>query len=264
MTRLLLPLTALAALTPLVSAGIKFTSPAAGDKLKAGTAIEVEWEEGGTGPKISELLTYTLTLVGGGQEETEQQVVFALPVTGNFALGGNKASALVPLDAQGANTPANAYFIKMVAVGKTGGELTTYSDRFSYSGLSGSWGANVKKALDDLDTTSGPATKDTTSNPAADADGAAGDYDVAYTMQTGTIRYAPMQPVPPKKITATNTKPLYPTSSVKIATTALPIPSIQKTITQSQTLTFSSVENTVAAAPNPTDDMEKFLNRWKD
>lgn len=139
----------------------------------------------------------------------------------------------------------------MVAVGKTGGEFTAYSDRFSYSGMTGTWGATVKKALDDLDTTSGPATKDTTTDAAAGADGAAGaagDYDVAYTMQTGTIRYAPMQPVPPKKITATNTKPLYPTSSVKIATTALPIPSIQKTITQSQTLTFSSVENTVSRA----------------
>lgn len=135
----------------------------------------------------------------------------------------------------------------MVAVGRTGGQLTTYSDRFSYSGMTGSWGANVKKALDDLDTTSGPTTKDTTSNPAAGADaGANGDFDVAYTMQTGTIRYAPMQPVPPKKITATNTKPLYPASSFTIATTALPIPSIQKTITQSQTLTFSSVENTVS------------------
>lgn len=133
----------------------------------------------------------------------------------------------------------------MVAVGKTGGELTTYSDRFSYSGMTSTWGTTVKAALDKLDSTSGPETKDTTGDAAGPV-GADGDYNVAYTMQTGTIRYAPMQPVPPKKITATNTKPLYPTSSVKIATTALPIPSIQKTITQSQTLTFSSVENTVS------------------
>ncbi|KAJ4986788.1 hypothetical protein SVAN01_07715 [Stagonosporopsis vannaccii] len=263
MTRLLLPLAVLAALTPLVSAGIKFTSPAAGDKLKAGTAIEIEWEEGGTGPKISDLLSYQLILVGGGQEDQEQQVIKVLTTAGNFALGGNKASALVETGLPGASTPANAYFIKMVAVGKTGGELTTYSDRFSYSGMTSTWGTTVKAALDKLDTTSGPATKDTTAD-AAGPEGADADYNVAYTMQTGTIRYAPMQPVPPKKITATNTKPLYPTSSVKIATTALPIPSIQKTITQSQTLTFSSVENTVAAAPHPTDDMQKFLNRWKD
>jgi len=108
MTRLLLPLFALAALTPFVSAGIKFTSPAAGAKLKAGTAIEIEWEEGGTGPKISELLTYQLILVGGGQKDEEQQVIKVLTTAGNFALGGNKASALVEIGLPGASTPANA------------------------------------------------------------------------------------------------------------------------------------------------------------
>jgi len=250
-----------------LAAGIKFTKPAAGTTLKAGTAIEVEWQDGGDGPKISDLTTYQLILVAGGQKDAEQQVIKVLTTAGNFALGGNKASGLVELGLPGADKPANAYFLKMVATSKTGpGELTTYSDRFSYSGMKGTWGVTVQAALDKLDTTSGPPTVDATTNGAAapDADPADGDYSVTYTMQTGAIRYAPMQPVPPKKVTATNTKPLYPTSSVKIATTFLPIPSIQKTITQSQTYLVSSAENTVAAAPNPTDDMQKFLNRWKD
>jgi hypothetical protein len=134
-------------------------------------------------------------------------------------------------------------FIKMVAVGKTGGQLTTYSDRFSYSGMTGTWGTEVKKGLDALDGTDGPATVDaTTENDAAPADDV---YGVEYTMQTGPTRYAPMQAVPPTKITATNTKPLYPTSSVQIATTNLPIASVQTTMTQSQTFLVSSVENTV-------------------
>lgn len=134
----------------------------------------------------------------------------------------------------------------MIAVGKTGGELTTYSDRFSYSGMTGAWGTTAKAALDKLDTTSGPTTQDTTTDAAGAADPAQGDYGVTYTMQTGAIRYAPMQPVPPKKVTATNTKPLYPKSDVRIATTFLPIPSIEKTITQSQTNSVKSVENTVS------------------
>lgn len=108
MTRLLLPLTVFAALAPLVSAGIKFTKPAAEDKLKAGTAIEVEWEEGGSGPKISDLTTYQLLLIGGGQKDAEQQVIKVLTTAGNFALGGNKASALVEVGLPGASTPANA------------------------------------------------------------------------------------------------------------------------------------------------------------
>lgn len=134
----------------------------------------------------------------------------------------------------------------MVAVGKTGGQLTTYSDRFSYSGMTGTWGTAVQAGLDDLDGTDGPATVDATTDAAGGASAADGDYGVAYTMQTGPTRYAPMQPIPPTKVTAKNTKPLYPTSSVKIATTFLPIPSIQTTITQSQTFSVSSVENTVS------------------
>ncbi|KAJ4310481.1 Cell wall synthesis protein kre9 precursor [Neodidymelliopsis sp. IMI 364377] len=260
MTRLLLP--ALAALAPLVSAGIKFTSPAAGDKLKAGTAIDIEWEAGGTGPDIADLTTYTLSLVAGGQKPEEQVTIKVITTQGNFAIGGNKASGLIDLGLPGASKPDNAYFVKMVAVGKTGGELTTYSDRFSYSGMTGTWPVTVQKALDDLDVTTGPDTVDGTTEDAANP--AADEYDVEYTMQTGPTRYAPMQPVPPTKVTATNTKPMHPTSSYTIATTFLPIPSIQTTITQSQTYSVSSRVNTAAAAPDPTDDMQKFLNRWKD
>jgi hypothetical protein len=146
-------------------------------------------------------------------------------------------------------TPCSS-FLKMVAVGKTGGQLITYSDRFIYSGMTGAFPANVKSALPDISGTDGPATVDNVVDPANPAAGTAAvpdasEYDVEYTMQTGPTRYAPMQPVPPKTVTAKNTKPLYPTSSVVIAKTKLPIPSIQTTITQSQTFSVSSVENTV-------------------
>jgi hypothetical protein len=141
----------------------------------------------------------------------------------------------------------------MVAIAKAGGELTTYSDRFSYSGMLGKWDAATKAALATIDGTKGPIAVDNTvaaakpanAAPAAPAAPEAGDFDVEYTMQTGPTRYAPMQPVPPTKVTATNTKPLYPTSSVRIATTFLPIPDIQTTITQSQTYSVSSRANTV-------------------
>lgn len=112
--------------------------------------------------------------------------------------------------------------------------------------MTGSFPASIKTGLAGISGTSGPDTEDqTTSGDATDS--AAGDYGVEYTMQTGLTRYAPMQPVPPTKITATNTKPLYPTSSVSIATTILPIPKIQTTLTQSQTYSVSSMENTVCS-----------------
>jgi hypothetical protein len=138
----------------------------------------------------------------------------------------------------------------MVAVAKKGGELTVYSDRFSYSGFKGKsiLPAPVTKAISNLKGTDGPDTKDATGDKAAGAGTQAPDaklFDMAYTLQTGPTRYAPMQPVPPTKITATNTKPLYPTSSVKIAKSKLPIPSAVITITASQTFSVKSHENTV-------------------
>ena len=72
MTRILLPLALLAALSPLVNAGVKFTSPSAGDKLTAGTSVTVKWEEGGSGPALTDLTTYQLQLIVGGNEGSEQ------------------------------------------------------------------------------------------------------------------------------------------------------------------------------------------------
>lgn len=94
MARLLLPLAALAALAPFVSAGISFVSPKAGATLTAGTSIDVKWEEGGTGPKLTELLSYELFLCAGGQDGPDQAVLLPITTQGLFT-AGNAASALV-------------------------------------------------------------------------------------------------------------------------------------------------------------------------
>lgn len=127
--------------------------------------------------------------------------------------------------------------------------MISHSPRFSYTGMTGVWPAAVKTGLDGIKDTSGPKNVDNTvkagDKPADGAVPADADYGMAYTMQTGPTRYAPMQPVPPKSITAKDTKPLYPTSSVSIAKSRLPIPSIKTTLTQSQTASVQSRENTV-------------------
>ena len=136
----------------------------------------------------------------------------------------------------------------MIATAKTGdGQYIVYSDRFAYSGMTGKNILNptVKQAATDVTGTAGPPSEDTlsTANPTT----AAGDdqYAVEYTMQTGLTRYAPMQPVPGTKVTATNTKPQFPTSSVRIAKSRLPIPSQLTTLTATQTFSTKSMENTV-------------------
>jgi hypothetical protein len=111
--------------------------------------------------------------------------------------------------------------------------------------MTGSFKPEVQAVLATVVGTAGPATVYT---PAGAAGGAGGEegFSVPYNEQTGLTRYAPMQPIPPTSITATITSPLWPTSSVVIATTFLPVPSIQTTITQTAVAnTFASHQNTV-------------------
>lgn len=101
--------------------------------------------------------------------------------------------------------------------------------------------------------TTGPATQNSiagndgsnNNNPAAGANN--GAYGVAYSLQTGLTKYAPMQPKPGTKITAKVTGPMYPTSSYFIATTFLPPAKQVTTSTQAVTYRVSSRENTVSS-----------------
>lgn len=130
-----------------------------------------------------------------------------------------------------------------------GGIVTTFSDRFTLTGMVGTTlDAYVTAAA--AAGTKVPATVDGVSNNAAADPGAAGDAangnsGIPFASQTGLMRYAPMQSVPPTKITKKDTKPLYPTSSVKIAVSFLPTPSATKTQTATQTFSADSMENTV-------------------
>lgn len=255
--------TVAAALTlfALVHADVEFITPKPGATLKGGGAIEIEWKDSGEAPAISDLQTYQLFLCAGGNDADSMIQLTAITTAGTFAVG-NKAQGTVGIGI-GADTK-NAYFLKMISVAATGGTVTNYSPRFSLTGMTGTFPANVIAGLKTLKGTDGPPTVNNIG--AGDASTIIdGDlFRVPYAMQTGLTRYAPMQPVPPKKITKKKHTPLHPTSAVDIARTKLPIPKQLTTITQSQTFSVSSVENSVPAAAMPTDDMARFLARWKD
>lgn len=51
-------------------ADVRFVKPEAGGNLKAGL-IDVQWEDSGISPPISELTQYTLSLMVGGNEDDE-------------------------------------------------------------------------------------------------------------------------------------------------------------------------------------------------
>jgi Yeast cell wall synthesis protein KRE9/KNH1 len=133
----------------------------------------------------------------------------------------------------------------MISVAAAGGTVTNYSNRFTLTGMTGTFSQAVKDGLLTVSGTTGPATV----NNVAAAGGAnveAGVWGTPYNLQTGLTKYASMQPVPPTAITATNTSPLWPTSSVVLASTYLPIPSVVTTVTQPQTFSVSSHANTVS------------------
>ena len=149
----------------------------------------------------------------------------------------------------------------MEATAQAGGTYTVFSSRFSMTDMTGTMPAAVTEAMKDVDGTDGPAAIDGTTQAAADP--AADEYDVDYTMQTGLTRFAPMQPLPPTKITKKTATPLHPTSAFTIATTHLKPPKQQTTVTQSRSYSFTSVENTVSSASHPTfPRIWTFIDAW--
>jgi len=139
-------------------------------------------------------------------------------------------------------------YIKMMSVATQGGLVTTFSDRFTLTGMTGStlptYVTAATAAGDTVPAMVDGTANDAAANPAA-GEAANGNSGIPFASQTGLMRYAPMQSVPPTKITKKDTKPLYPTSKVSIATAFLPTPSATKTQTASQTFSADSMENTV-------------------
>jgi hypothetical protein len=133
----------------------------------------------------------------------------------------------------------------MTSVKADGGSVINYSNRFTLTGMTGAFTTDVTTALGTVTGTTGPPRQLIAA--AGGAQAAGNEYGIPYNQQTGLTKYAPMQPLPPHTITQQNTSPLWPTSSVSIATTFLPIPIVQTTITQGATWVFTSHQNTVCS-----------------
>ena len=142
-------------------------------------------------------------------------------------------------------------YLQMISTAKEGGTVINYSDRFTITGMTGSTTAAIKSAVTALGgSTAGPATVNDVvagggAAPAVSVPAGGAGYNVPYAKQQGTIRYAPMQSIPPTKITQKNASPLFPTSAFTIAKQMLPIPSIVTTLTEPQTFSVKSHPNQV-------------------
>jgi hypothetical protein len=168
--------------------------------------------------------------------------------TGSFAKGNSATGTIT--QGLGADVE-NAYFLKMISAA-TGGSVINYSDRFTISGMDGVFPPAVIAGLKTVSGTAGPPTENdiqAVQQPAAGAGGtaaiAAGDYTVAYTLQTGPIRYAPMPPLAVTKISAKGQSRQWPTSAYTVYSGPAGSPNAITTNTLAQTFIASSIENTV-------------------
>lgn len=141
----------------------------------------------------------------------------------------------------------NAYFLRTIGVVKTGGVVYNFSPRFTLSGMTGQFPANVITALGKISGTAGPPTvNQVNAAPAADPAAPQGAFGVAYTMQTGPMRYAPMAKEAPSKITAKGNARQFPTSGYSVwSRSGMPLPNASKTVTDAYTYIYSSMEPTV-------------------
>ncbi|KAJ8608856.1 hypothetical protein MRB53_039442 [Persea americana] len=130
------------------------------------------------------------------------------------------------------------------------GQIINYSDRFTLVGMTGAFPASISAALSSMSPTdlSGPlGTNDDAPGTSSSTSTYIASYDIPYNLQDGQTRYAPMQPIPGTRITARSASMQWPTSFAVIAKTWLPAASVVTTLTQVQTASRSSRENTVSA-----------------
>ena len=120
--------------------------------------------------------------------------------------------------------------------------IIIHSNRFSLSGMTGSFSPQAKSGLETLSGTDSPPVHHELRRRQA-----AGSFAIPYGDQTGPTRYAPMAQQPPTKISLKSVVPLFPTSSYSVVKTHLPIPTVLTTLTEQNTFNVASIENTVWA-----------------
>lgn len=196
----------------------------------------------------------------------QQKDLGAIKAAGT-AFSGTSVSVTIAPTLGGNGT--NAYFIGMTSVATAGGQVINYSDRFTLTGMTGTFDATTEAANEAISGTSGPDTENQVASAAGTATGTTattatvdaaavaaaaaaatqtGEFTVAYSLQTGPVRYAPMPSPPGTSITATNTAPLFPTSAATIATDFLSAASVTMTYSASNTYSVASHTNTVSGS----------------
>lgn len=130
--------------------------------------------------------------------------------------------------------------------------------------MTGTFPASVQQGLRTVSGTAGPADVNNVGAgqiaPGGAAPAAGADvYNTPYTLQSGTIRYAPMPPMAQSKITAKQVSAQYPTSAYTVYQRIAGTPDAITTNTNPITFSIKSIEPTVSsehAFPGPELDAD--------
>ncbi|RVX74815.1 hypothetical protein B0A52_01092 [Exophiala mesophila] len=245
-------------------ADVAILSPKPGDTI-TGLSLDIEWEDSGKTPALKDLASFQVFLCAGGNTDANYIQLATLVQAGDFA---DASTVRVPLTAGWGGDDKNAYFLKFISAA-AGGTVINYSDRFTLASMTGTFPASVQAGLRTVTGTAGPVdvnnVQAAAAPPLAVPSAGAAEYNVPYTLQSGSIRYAPMPTKAGTKITAKNPRMQFPTSAYTVYKKVAGPPDAESTLTAPETHTVKSVEPTIPPAAMPADgNAQKFLNRWRD
>lgn len=227
-----------------VFADISILTPTAGSTFAATSSITVTWEDDGEKPSLSsDILTISILLCTGPNSNIQcfyTGVNAQTPTT----LGGTYTFPLTAARALAAN---GQFYLQFYATTANSGYSIHYSPRFTLTGMTGTLQATAGSDV------SPPAAQVVFNNNAQSTANIFSLNTVEYTLQTGYVRYAPMQLQPPTKVTQKlSASRRYPTSAVSLRATWTEKPIQTSTVTPSPTYSIEQEVNWATWADEPT------------
>lgn len=232
-------------LTP-TEADVAISKPLAGSSYDASSGsvdITLQWIESNATPLLTTIESYTFTVCTGPNSN-----IYAFGKVGEVTqheLDGSYKYTVTIENTIGAD---GYYYIQIYAVNPLGTTIH-YSNRFELTGMSGTYEPSVGVQTAPPD----PQTSLKGSEPTVLSIDSA-SFSVTYTLQTGTIRYAPMQTQPATKATMGKSDWVrrYPSSAVTYFSTIRHSLEQLSTITPGWDYQWTSVANWATPAGFPS------------
>ncbi|CAI4058282.1 hypothetical protein N7582_001068 [Saccharomyces uvarum] len=203
--------------------------------------VNVRWMHTDTTPQENDFIKYTFTLCSGTNAMIEAMAT--LQTLTAAELTSNEYGAVIE------NTAGTdgVYFIQVFAQTAIGYTIH-YTNRFKLKGMKGSKVANPSMVT----IAPVPQTRITTGDLGATIDSKS--FTVPYNLQTGVVKYAPMQLQPATKVTAKTWKRKYATSEVTYYYTLRNSIDQHTTVTPGWSYVLTADSNFATPAPMPADN----------